>query len=57
MKKAWKEPQVEVLNVRETMLGTGTTHVDWVWVGSQLDADLYDNGQQTGGNTGPILAS
>lgn len=54
MKKVWQTPQVEVLNVRETMLGDGWKHTDWTYIGGHLDVDQYNS--NPGGNTGPIPA-
>lgn len=52
MKKVWQTPQMEVLHVKETMLGTGWKNTDWTYIGGHLDVDQY-NGPHTG-NTGPI---
>jgi len=38
-KKAWIQPTLEVLDVRETMAGWGQKEIDWV---TTHDADLYD---------------
>lgn len=38
-KKEWQAPALEVLEVNQTMAGTGYRQIDWVTV---HDADLYD---------------
>ena len=44
MKKQWQAPALEVLHVRETMLGFGTTIKDFVYVdGKIVDSDDYDS--------------
>ncbi|QYR20613.1 paeninodin family lasso peptide [Paenibacillus sp. sptzw28] len=41
-KKVWETPELEVLNVSETMAGWGLTKVDYTYVNGKLaDADIY----------------
>ncbi|XEC95519.1 paeninodin family lasso peptide [Paenibacillus tarimensis] len=41
-KKEWQTPELEVLNVSETMAGWGLTKVDFTYVNGKLvDADIY----------------
>lgn len=53
MKKAWNNPQLEVLNVSETMLGSGWKIQDWTYIGGHLDLDVT-NTPEPGSSTGPI---
>ncbi len=39
VKKAWIQPKLEVLDVRETMAGPGWKQMDWV---TEHDADLFN---------------
>jgi len=42
VKKAWETPELEVLNVRETMAGWGVNKVDYTFVdGKLVDIDIY----------------
>lgn len=42
MKKVWEAPQLEVLNVSETLHGYGTTTFDYTYVNGKLvDIDVY----------------
>lgn len=42
MKKEWKAPELEVLQVSQTMAGQGTTYVDWSFTNGKLDLDITD---------------
>lgn len=43
-KKQWIAPSVEVLNVSETMAGTGLSKMDFSYVdGKLVDIDVYDS--------------
>ncbi|WP_127530617.1 paeninodin family lasso peptide [Paenibacillus kobensis] len=53
MKKSWNAPTLDVLSVKETMLGTGWKQVDWTYIGGTLDVDLT-NEPAPGSHTGPI---
>ncbi|WP_156922498.1 paeninodin family lasso peptide [Cohnella thermotolerans] len=35
MKKAWRAPELETLDISMTMAGTGTKYVDWSYVGGK----------------------
>ncbi|MEK0316236.1 paeninodin family lasso peptide [Cohnella sp. 56] len=37
-KQQWQTPELETLNVSETMYGKGTTHIDFV---TTEDMDIY----------------
>jgi hypothetical protein len=42
VKKAWEKPELEVLNVSETMAGWGINKVDFTYVNGKLvDMDIY----------------
>jgi len=43
IKKAWKAPVLESLDVNMTMLGFGTHYFDWTYVGGKLDIDVTDD--------------
>ncbi|MDO7907220.1 paeninodin family lasso peptide [Paenibacillus sp. JX-17] len=38
-KKEWQAPELEVLEVSQTMAGKGYHQIDWI---SEHDADMYD---------------
>jgi len=41
-KKQWEAPELEVLNVSETLQGWGTKYLDYTWKdGKLVDIDIY----------------
>ncbi|MFC0213218.1 paeninodin family lasso peptide [Paenibacillus chartarius] len=43
-KKVWEAPALEVLEVSQTMAGTGVSKVDFTYVNGKLvDLDIYDS--------------
>lgn len=42
MKKEWQAPSLEVLDIGQTMLGVGSTYIDWTYKDGKLDLDFND---------------